>query len=103
MDANQGEADVWVLELSSFQLDTTCSLQAAAATVLNISEDHLDRYNDLLDYAHSKTRIFSGEGVQILNADDALCVAMHRQARLKCFIKATTGDFWVNLQAALCL
>ena len=46
---NQGEADVWVLELSSFQLDTTYSLQAAAATVLNISEDHLDRYDDLLD------------------------------------------------------
>ena len=98
---NQGEADVWVLELSSFQLDTTHSLQAAAATVLNISEDHLDRYNDLLDYAHSKTRIFSGEGVQILNADDALCVAMQRHGRpVKWFSLKQQQDFWVDLQAA---
>ena len=98
---NQGEADVWVLELSSFQLDTTYSLQAAAATVLNISEDHLDRYDDLLDYAHSKSHIFSGNGVQVLNADDALCVAMHRQGRpVKWFSLKQQQDFWVDLQAA---
>ena len=47
--------DVWVLELSSFQLESTFTLEADAATVLNISEDHLDRYDDLLDYAHTKT------------------------------------------------
>ena len=98
---NQGEADVWVLELSSFQLDTTYSLQAAAATVLNISEDHLDRYDDLLDYAHSKSHIFSGNGVQVLNADDALCVAMHRHGRpVKWFSLKQQQDFWVDLQAA---
>ena len=97
---NQGEADVWVLELSSFQLDTTYSLQAAAATVLNISEDHLDRYDDLLDYAHSKSHIFSGNGVQVLNADDALCVAMHRHGRpVKWFSLKQQQDFWVDLQA----
>ena len=98
---NQGEADVWVLELSSFQLDTTYSLQAAAATVLNISEDHLDRYDDLLDYAHSKSHIFGGNGVQVLNADDALCVAMHRHGRpVKWFSLKQQQDFWVDLQAA---
>jgi UDP-N-acetylmuramoylalanine--D-glutamate ligase len=70
--------DAWVLELSSFQLETTTSLNADAATVLNISEDHLDRYADLLDYAHSKTAIFSGHGVQVLNRDDALVRAMVR-------------------------
>jgi UDP-N-acetylmuramoylalanine--D-glutamate ligase len=61
----------WVLELSSFQLETTESLGAAAATVLNISDDHLDRYIDLDDYASVKARIFLGEGVQVLNRDDA--------------------------------
>lgn len=73
--------DVWVVELSSFQLETTRSLNADAATVLNISEDHLDRYNDLLDYAHSKTAIFSGSGVQVLNRDDVFCRAMVRAGR----------------------
>ncbi|MBV8048335.1 MAG: UDP-N-acetylmuramoyl-L-alanine--D-glutamate ligase [Paludibacterium sp.] len=70
--------DVWVLELSSFQLETTASLRADAATVLNISEDHLDRYNDLLDYAHAKTAVFNGHGVQVLNAEDPLVRAMVR-------------------------
>ena len=62
---------VWVLELSSFQLETTTSLQAAAATVLNISDDHLDRYADLEAYAAVKARIFDGGGVQVLNRQDA--------------------------------
>jgi len=61
----------WVLELSSFQLETTETLDATAATVLNISDDHLDRYIDVDDYALTKTRIFHGEGVQVLNRDDA--------------------------------
>ena len=75
------KADVWVLELSSFQLDTTASLNAGAAVCLNISEDHLDRYDDLLDYARAKDAIFNGDGVQVLNADDALCRAMKRSGR----------------------
>lgn len=73
--------DVFVMELSSFQLEGTRSLAADVATVLNISEDHLDRYTDLLDYAHSKTAIFSGDGVQVLNQDDAFCCAMRRAGR----------------------
>jgi UDP-N-acetylmuramoylalanine--D-glutamate ligase len=60
----------WVLELSSFQLETTESLGAAAATVLNISDDHLDRYIDLDDYASAKARVFLGEGAQVLNRQD---------------------------------
>lgn len=72
-------ADVWVLELSSFQLETTPNLGATAAVCLNISEDHLDRYNDLLDYAHSKTAIFNGVQTQILNQDDVFCRAMKRE------------------------
>ncbi len=59
--------DVYVLELSSFQLETTSSLNADAATVLNISEDHLDRYAGIAEYAAAKARIFNGTGVQVLN------------------------------------
>jgi UDP-N-acetylmuramoylalanine--D-glutamate ligase len=67
---------VWVLELSSFQLETTSSLAADAATVLNLSEDHMDRYADMDAYAAAKARIFSGNGVQVLNRDDARSMAM---------------------------
>jgi len=66
----------WVLELSSYQLETTWSLDARAATVLNVSEDHLDRYAGLADYGAAKARIFQGDGVQILNRDDAASAAM---------------------------
>ncbi len=70
---------VWVLELSSFQLEATSSLRADAATVLNISPDHMDRYASLGDYAAAKARVFRGCRVQVLNRDDALVMAM-RQA-----------------------
>ena len=62
---------VWVVELSSFQLETTYHLDAEAATVLNVSEDHLDRYaGSLADYAAAKSRVFQGQGVMVLNRDD---------------------------------
>ena len=67
---------VWVLELSSFQLETTSSLNADAATVLNLSEDHMDRYPDMEAYAAAKARIFSGDGVQVVNRDDPRSRAM---------------------------
>ncbi len=62
--------DVWVLELSSFQLETLDSLDADAAVVLNVSDDHLDRYIDLDEYASAKSRVFFGDGVQVLNRQD---------------------------------
>ncbi len=66
----------WVLELSSYQLETTWSLDPDAATVLNLSEDHLDRYAGLQQYGAAKARIFQGEGVQVLNRDDARSMAL---------------------------
>jgi len=72
---------VWTLELSSFQLETTSSLFADAAAVLNLSEDHLDRYASMADYAAAKARIFSGHGVQVLNRDDPRVMAMSLAAR----------------------
>ena len=65
----------WVLELSSFQLETMQYLSPDVATVLNISEDHLDRYATLIDYAAAKARIFrhtQNQGIQVLNRDDSL-------------------------------
>jgi UDP-N-acetylmuramoylalanine--D-glutamate ligase len=66
-----GVPDVYVLELSSFQLETTYTLAPDVATVLNISEDHMDRYSSLADYAGAKMRIFHGSGTQVLNRQDA--------------------------------
>ncbi|MDO5639458.1 MAG: UDP-N-acetylmuramoyl-L-alanine--D-glutamate ligase [Neisseria sp.] len=93
-------ADVWVLELSSFQLENTDHLHADAAAVLNISEDHLDRYDDLLDYAHAKDKIFRGVGVQVLNADDIMCRAMRRHGReVKWFSLQSPADYWADRRA----
>jgi len=77
----QPEPDVYVLELSSFQLETTTSLNARAATVLNITPDHMDRYADRDEYAQAKARIFNGDGVMVLNADDAVVMNMARAGR----------------------
>src|SRR5450830_14194 len=66
----------WVLELSSFQLHTTYSLQADAATVLNITQDHLDWHGNMDAYAADKARIFGEETVRVLNRDDAAVMAM---------------------------
>jgi UDP-N-acetylmuramoylalanine--D-glutamate ligase len=82
LDSFNGDVpDVYVLELSSFQLETTSSLNADAATVLNISEDHMDRYSGLDDYAQAKARVFFGKGVQVLNRQDARSMGMALQGR----------------------
>lgn len=62
--------DLYVLELSSFQLDTTRSLRTAAATVLNVTPDHMDRYATLHEYALSKAHIFDGCDAAVINLDD---------------------------------
>ena len=67
------DCDLYVLELSSFQLETTCSLKAAAATILNVTEDHMDRYPlGLAKYRSAKLRIYDQATVCVVNADDAL-------------------------------
>ena len=62
--------DLYVLELSSFQLETTYSLNAHASVVLNVSPDHMDRYSSLKDYVNTKKRIYSGQGLMVLNKDE---------------------------------
>lgn len=66
----------WILELSSFQLHTTFSLQADAATVLNLSQDHLDWHGHMAAYAADKARIFGAQTVRVLNRDDAAVMQM---------------------------
>ena len=68
--------DIFVLELSSFQLESTRSLNPEAATVLNVSEDHLDRYSDMRAYAEAKSRIFQGDGTQVVNREDTWARSM---------------------------
>jgi UDP-N-acetylmuramoylalanine--D-glutamate ligase len=74
--ARKRSPSTWVLELSSYQLETTWSLAPRAATMLNLSEDHLDRYAGLDDYGAAKARVFQGDGVQVLNRDDPRSLGM---------------------------
>jgi UDP-N-acetylmuramoylalanine--D-glutamate ligase len=73
--------DVFVVELSSFQLETTASLKPTVATVLNVTENHLDRYAGIGAYAEAKARVFSGGGEQVLNRDDQRSLAMRLPGR----------------------
>jgi len=86
-------AELYVLELSSFQLDTTNSLTLAAAAVLNVSADHLDRYGSIEAYAASKARIFRRCGTAVVNADDPQVLAMDVPVnrRLRFSLDAASG------------
>ncbi len=75
------EVDFYVLELSSFQLETLKSLNATVALVLNVSPDHMDRYQGFAEYAAAKQRIYAGNGTMILNRDEPLVMGMAEQGR----------------------
>lgn len=104
---------VWVLEVSSFQLELTDYLNADVAAVLNVSEDHLDRYSGVQDYVTAKARIFlhdghSDAGVQVLNRDDAHCMRMQcadsRQVTFGLSEPATDTDFGIiEYEDGICL
>jgi UDP-N-acetylmuramoylalanine--D-glutamate ligase len=78
---DEPQPDLYVLELSSFQLETTYSLDAAAAVVLNITADHMDRYASLAEYQAAKARIYYGHGVMVINLDDPLVAALQYPGR----------------------
>lgn len=80
LDLLTPDTELYVLELSSYQLETTASLHCRAATVLNVSPDHLDRYDSLASYAAAKARIFARCDTAIINLDDPLVAAMPRRA-----------------------
>ena len=68
--------EVWVLELSSFQLDGVTGFEPTAATVLNVTQDHLDWHGDMAAYAAAKARIFGEKGLMVLNREDPAVMAM---------------------------
>jgi len=70
------ETELYVLELSSFQLDSTNHMNAAVAAVLNVSPDHMDRYDSVQHYITSKQKIYQGSGVMVMNRDDHEVMAM---------------------------
>jgi UDP-N-acetylmuramoylalanine--D-glutamate ligase len=73
--------EFYVVELSSYQLETTRSLNARAAVVLNVSPHHLDRYPDFATYLATKARVFTGDGAMVLNRDDAAVMSLARDDR----------------------
>ncbi|PHP92381.1 UDP-N-acetylmuramoyl-L-alanine--D-glutamate ligase [Pantoea agglomerans] len=95
----QSPAQLYVLELSSFQLETTHSLKAAAATILNVSEDHMDRYPlGMQQYRAAKLRVYEHAQVCIVNADDALTMPV-RGADTRCVsFGVDFGDYHLNKQ-----
>jgi len=104
-----GAPDLYVLELSSFQLETVTTLNCRVATVLNVSADHLDRHGGMDDYAAIKQRIFRGDGVMVLNADDARVAAMAASGRSVRWFSLEaprgSGDYgvrWIDARTQLC-
>ena len=100
LQRGKNQPEIWALELSSFQLETTETLNADVATVLNVSEDHLDRYAGIKEYAAAKTRIFQGCKVQVLNRNDPRSMGMAR-ARKKIItfglnLPGSTSDFGIE-------
>ncbi len=93
------EKELYVLELSSFQLETTYSLRAKAATVLNVTEDHMDRYPfGLQQYRAAKLKIYENAEVCVVNADDALTMPV-RGADERCVsFGIDVGDYHLNHQ-----
>lgn len=78
---NETAPDFYILELSSFQLETVNSLNAFASVVLNLSADHMDRYDSIQDYQQAKARIYNGNGVMVINRDDAVVQQMLQSGR----------------------
>jgi UDP-N-acetylmuramoylalanine--D-glutamate ligase len=98
---DRGPTDLYVLELSSFQLDTTHSLRLKAAVVLNVSADHLDRYATLRHYADSKARIYAGCETAVVNADEPEVVRMPRAGtRVISFGLQNDADFTLATPAS---
>lgn len=95
------ETDLYVLELSSFQLETTDSLNAAAAVVLNFSPDHLDRYAGPAEYLAAKLRIYQGDGVMVINRQagfaDRLATAGRQQIGFS-LTEPLENDYGVRLR-----
>ncbi|TQV89834.1 UDP-N-acetylmuramoyl-L-alanine--D-glutamate ligase [Aliikangiella coralliicola] len=90
------DAEVYVLELSSFQLDTTYSLQADVAVVLNITEDHMDRYRSFEHYRQSKLSIYRGALSSLVNLDDSAITDYFDGASSRYSLTNEKADFFLE-------
>ncbi len=107
LDLLEDEAALYVLELSSFQLETTTSLVPEVAAVLNISADHMDRYSSLDEYAQVKSRVYARAATGVYNLDDPRVMSMPRTAHAlfftlgeprdaDCFgVRSIDGEAWL--------
>ena len=89
----QQDTSVYVLELSSFQLDTTYSLHSVASCILNVSADHLDRYQTMSAYSASKQRVYQHTGLAVFNLDDG--TTMPQRAEHSLGIKLADADYGI--------
>ena len=95
LDLLRAGRQLYVVELSSYQLESCPSLRCAAAAVLNVSPDHLDRYGTMAAYAAAKARIFVAAKVAVVNADDTAVSAMLAEHRVT-FSLQSSGDYYVG-------
>ncbi|KAA5969292.1 UDP-N-acetylmuramoyl-L-alanine--D-glutamate ligase [Pantoea sp. M_9] len=92
-------AQLYVLELSSFQLETTHSLKAAAATILNVTEDHMDRYPlGMQQYRAAKLRIYENAAICVVNADDGMTMPVRGADRRCISFGVDLGDYHLTRQ-----
>lgn len=115
LDLLDDRTELYVLELSSFQLETTESLRPVAATVLNLSPDHLDRYTSFAGYAEAKRKVYRNAQSQIFNLDDAGVMAMCEQDGRERFftagepaaeqygLRGSEGELWLARGSQLLL
>jgi UDP-N-acetylmuramoylalanine--D-glutamate ligase len=96
----QPRPDLYVLELSSFQLETTHSLRTVTSTVLNLTADHMDRYASMEEYGAAKARIFDGCDVAVINADDPYVRAMPRPGQAVVSFSLVSRDADYTLEQA---
>ncbi len=107
LDLLDPEAEMYILELSSFQLETTSSLTPRAAVVLNVSSDHMDRYPDVEAYSRVKSEIYNGAEIGVYNLDDPVVASMRKghesdllytlgEPDLNCFgLRQDDGEEWI--------
>ncbi|ROT96215.1 UDP-N-acetylmuramoyl-L-alanine--D-glutamate ligase [Marinobacter sp. R17] len=108
LDLLAEDVELYVLELSSFQLETTEELNAAAATILNVTDDHMDRYPTKMAYFQAKQRIYNGCEKAVINLDDALSQPMARDnLTFRCYgehrinpdtfsLREDDGQLWIT-------
>ncbi|MBE8168388.1 MAG: UDP-N-acetylmuramoyl-L-alanine--D-glutamate ligase [Shewanella sp.] len=94
LDLLQDNADLYVLELSSFQLETTSSLNCIASTCLNVTADHMDRYENFKAYRHAKLRLYDQSKLVVINREDELTAPIYPKNQSSFGLNVPLSDDW---------